>query len=313
MALPPAPQKSTPPPPPPRKAPPKAKAQPAAPTKASRTPKSFKVGSWTGEGEGHKVVLYGASGRGKTTLASLLPNPVFIGADDGGRKIRHAGTGEPLPFIEGVENFDDLRDALASPGLFDNYSDVVIDSITAVEVWAADWTCENIAHEKGHKVARLVDYGYCKGYEHLYDTMRLVQQSLDPLCRSGKNVVLLAQQAAVVIANAGGTNYLEDGPKLYHPGPDSKQTFSCRQSLCEWADHVFRIDFNNRTVDADKKAKGDTTRAVFITPENPSYFVKSRTLGNMKDEAGDPITRVSFADPSDDTLWRFLLPEKYNG
>lgn len=314
MTTPPAPNKKAAPPPPMKRAvAPMKPVNAAAPAAATRQKKSFQVSSWTGEGEGHKTVLYGASGRGKTTLAALAPKAIFIGADDGGRKIRHGSTGEPLPHVEGVESFDDLRDCLASKALFDVYENIVLDTITAVETWAGDWTCRNIKHEKGHLVSRLVDYGYGKGYEHLYDTIRLVLQDLDALVRTGKNVILLAQQAAVIIANAGGTNYLEDGPKLYHPGPDSKQTFSCRQALCEWADHVFRIDFNNRTVGEDRKAKGDTTRAVFITPEDPSYFVKSRTLGNLKDTNDAPVTRVSFADPADDTLWRFLYPEKYDG
>lgn len=314
VEAPPAPKKSAPlpPPPPPKAGKPAQPAQPKTRTKARPT-KSFSVSKWTGEGEGHKIILYGASGRGKTTLASLAPQTVFIGADDGGRKIIHPVTGEPLSFVNGVENFDDLRDALNAKNLFDGFNNVVIDTITMVEQWAGDWTCENIPHEKGHAVRRLVDYGYGKGYEHLFDTMRLALQALDAIVRGGKNVILLAQQCPVTIANASGSNYLEDGPKLYHPGPDSKQTFSVRLYACEWADHVFRIDYNDRTVGEDKKAKGSTTRAVFITPEDPSYYAKSRTLGNLRDEDGNPITRLAFNDPADDSLWRFLLPEQYNG
>jgi len=183
---------------------------------------------------------------------------------------------------------------------------VVVDTGTALESLAGDWTVANIRHEKGHAVTRLVEYGYGKGYEHLFDTMRLAFQSLDSLIRAGKHVVLLCQQCPVVVANASGANYLEDGPKLYHPGPDSKQTFSVRLYALEWADHVFRLDYANRVI-KEGKAQGTTDRAVYIAPEDASYCAKSRTLGNLRDAEGDLITRVAFADPSDDSVWRYLF------
>lgn len=294
------------------KAPPKkppairGKAPPTMPTAPAKT---FTVGSWTGANEGEKVIVYGASGRGKTTLASLAPTPVFIGLDDGGRKIRHPQTGDPINHVEGIETFEDFRSALAQVDLFDPFESIVVDTGTRLESLGADWTVATIPHEKGHAVTRLVDYGYGKGYEHLYDTMRLAFQSLDALVRRGKHVIVLCQQCPVVVANASGNNYLEDGPKLYHPGPDSKQTFSVRLFACEWADHVFRIDYTNRYVGGDRKVMPSSTteRAVFITPEDPSYHAKSRTLGNLRDEDDDPITRLSFDSPSDGTVWEYLF------
>lgn len=291
--------KPPPPPPPARK---KGTSKPAA-----RKARTFSVGAWTGDNEGEKIILYGASGRGKTTLGCLAPDPVFIGLDDGGRKIRHPATGEPIQRIEGVETFDDFRDALVQPGLFDSFRSVVIDTGTRLESLAGDWTVENVPHEKGHQVRRLVDYGYGKGYEHLFDTMRLAWAALDTLARQGKNVIVLCQQCPVVVANAAGSNYMEDGPKLYHPGPDSKQTFSVRLFACEWADHVFRIEYSDRFVSDERKVTGSTERAVFIVPEDPSYCAKSRTLGNLTDADGEPITRISFENPQDDSLWRYLF------
>jgi hypothetical protein len=301
----------TPPPPIRRSAP--LRPQTPAPQGQNRTRKTFTTATWDGEGEGEKVIVYAASGKGKTQLASLAPNPIFIGLDDGGRKIRNAITGEPVRRIPGVETFQDVRDALHQPGLFKDFRSVVIDTGTILELLAIEHVIKTIPHEKRDvKIEHLDDYGYGKGYNHLFDTMRLVFQDLDGLVRQGKHVITLCQQCPVVIANAAGGNYLQDGPKLYSPGPDSKQSFTVRGYACEWADHVIKIDYLNQQVhgawtDKDNKQHagkivGDTRRAIFTMPSDPSYFAKTRTLT-------EPI--IAFDSPADDSFWRMLMPQEY--
>jgi hypothetical protein len=288
-----------------------------SPSQPSRQAKTFAVHSWDGAGEGQKIGLYGGSGKGKTSLAALAPKPVFIGLDDGGRMVRNPITGEPIKRVPGVETFQDVRDVLHQPGLFDDHKTIVIDTGTALELLAIQHVIATIPHETaGRKIAHLDDYGYGKGYNHLFDTMRLIFQDLDGQVRQGRNVVVLCQQCPVVIANAAGANYLQDGPKLYSPGPDSKQSFTVRGYFCEWADHIFKLDYLTQQVFGDRtetdnkgrvkafagKVIGDTTRAIFTMPANPSYFAKTRTLT-------EPL--VSFADQKDDSIWRMLFPNEY--
>jgi len=287
--------------------------KPAATTKPARQAKTFSTAAWDGAGEGEKIIIYGASGRGKTTLATLSPAPIFLGLDDGGRKIRHPETGEPVQHVPGVETFEDVRDALRQPGLFDGAKSIVIDTGTALELLAMDWVVENVAHEKGKPITRIEDYGYGKGYQHMFDTMRLIFQDLDGQVRQGRNAIILCQQCPQVIANTAGSNYLQDGPKLYAPGPDSKQTFTTRGFACEWADHVFKVDYLQQQVvgartDSDGKehagkVKGTTERAIFVMPTDPSYVAKTRTLT-------DPL--ISFESPADDSLWQLMFPQEYS-
>ena len=240
---------------------------------------------------------------------------MFIGLDDGGRMVRNGATDKAINAIPGIETFQDVRDALHQPGLFGSAKSIVIDTGTILELLAMQWVIDTIPHEKGTKVQRIEDYGYGKGYTHMFDAMRLIAQDLDAHIRAGRNVIILCQQCPQVIANAAGSNYLQDGPKLFAPGPDSKQTFTTRGYFCEWADHVFKIDYLQQQVSGGRvvevfgkqkemagKITGDCTRAIFTMPTDPSYFAKTRTLT-------DPV--VSFADQADDSIWRLLFPAEY--
>ncbi len=238
------------PPPPATKGKPKPKAAPA-PVKA------FSVGPWSDEGEGERILLYAESGMGKTTLGALSPRPVFIGIDDGGKKIKDPRTGEDLQKIHGIETYSDVRNALQQPALFKDYDTAVIDTFTLVEGLAEPFMFSTIKHEKGGTVTHLEGYGYGKGFKHLYDVMVPFAADCDRLIRTGKNVILLCQSMNVKRANPGGEDFLESGPKLSHPASEKN---SVRRFFVEWADHVFRIDHHGMQVDKDHKAKGGSRR-----------------------------------------------------
>lgn len=293
------------PPPPKRNVAPKPRVAPP-PAAAQRQAKTFEVVPWTGHGEGQKTVIYGPSGVGKTSLLALLQGHVSgrvitIGLDDGGRLIRNGKTGEPLLYAQGVESYQDVRDFLHT---FDfQPGDVVgIDTITKLEEVSTAYVCETIPTEKGARVDSIEGYGFGKGYRHLLDALRLVLADLDALVRRGVHVVLLAQEASARIANAEGTDYLQDGPKLWH-----SNQYSSRLEVCEWADHVLRIGYHGTTVVPEatignnpaRKGKivGDTVRAVYAKNE-VWFFAKSRTVA-------EPV--ISYENPADDTIWSLIF------
>ncbi len=284
-----------PPPPPPPAMAPKAKAP-------KHTPKTFQMMPWTGQGEGEKIVVYGSSGAGKTTLAAQYPTAKFLGLDDGGRKIRNPLTGKPVLYAKGVQTFADVLDAIHQTGLWEPGDMCVIDTFTILEALAEPYIFETIKHEKGGTVENLEGYGYGKGYTHLCDTMRMVLQELDALIRNGVHVCLICQNASVKRANPAGLDFLEDGPKLSHPSTEKN---SVRLLTVEWADHVARVDLQGSTTvtgAADAKlgkAVGTITRRVVVEPA--AYFIaKSRTIT-------EPI--ISFEDPKDDSFWQFVFPD----
>lgn len=301
---------------PPRLAPPPPKTKmqmPPPPMTQVHPTKTFGIKVWDGAGEGQKTGIYAASGKGKTTLAAMAPSPTFLGLDDGGRMVRDPRTGKPIRHVPDLVTFQDVRDALHQQGLFADTKTIVIDTGTALELLAMQYVIDTVPHEKGQKVTSIEGFGYGKGYQHIFDAMRLIFQDLDGQVRQGKNVIVLCQQCPQVIANAAGANYLQDGPKLYAPGPDSKQSFTTRGYFCEWADHIFKIDYLQQSVYGARtdektgkqfagKITGPTTRAIFTMPSDPSYFAKTRSLT-------DPV--ISFSEPADDSLWQIMFPEEY--
>lgn len=292
---------------PPRKPPTKLPLPPTTKGKSvQRQKRTFRIGPWNGDAQGEKIVLYGPSGVGKTTLASMLPNPVFIGLDDGGRKLTNPQTGAPLTYINGVETFQDVLDVLDQPDLFGkNCGTLVIDTFTMLEVLAEPYMFQTVKHEKGQIVTNIEGYGYGKGYTHLYDTVKQVLPRLDGLVRSGMNVCLICQSMAIKQANPAGLDYLYNGPKLSHP---SSTKHSIRLYVCEWADHVLCVDYEAVQIVPDgpaasanvgKALGGGTQRFVFVQPR-PHFFAKSRTLH---------IEAATFEDAADDSIWQYLFGE----
>ena len=269
--------------------------------------KTFQVATWGDDNGGKKIIKYADSGMGKTTLASMLPTPVFAGLDDGGREIRHPVTGEKLKYIPGIETFDDFRMAVQQPDLLDDYETLVVDTGNILEDWALNWMLENVlgGKENNIKVKNIEQYGWGKGYRHLYDTMRLPLADFDTLIRRGKNVCILCQMNQISIANAGGEDYLCDVPKLQ---PKHGATPAIWGLWCEWADHVLKI--SNEGVIAAKddekskvaKATSTGNRIIHVHAPEVHYKAKSRTIPYRF-----PV--VSFSDPADDSIWKFLFEE----
>ena len=138
--------------------------------------------------------------------------------------------------------------------------------------------------------------------------MRNLLTDLDPLVRQGKNIILLAQLAQISVANAGGDDYIEDGPKLQH-----RKDCSVRTEVCEWADHVFRIGLLNFEVEKDDaKAKAgkvtsdDGTRAIY-TGGAAHFFAKSRPVIEGREAPYRIPNVISFALPEDSSLWSYVF------
>lgn len=272
---------------------------PIRPT-VSKPKKNFTIESWDGDKSGEKILLYAETGMGKTTLSATSQNPVFIGLDEGGRKIKNPITGKELNRIPNRDaagndipfTFGDVRSALNAALTLDCQT-VVIDTGTILEYLAERWVLTNVKGPKNSIAVNIESYGYNKGYKHLYDAMRKPLFDCDKLIAVGKNVIIVCQSTNNRIANPGGEDYLCNGPRLYNGKPSILSLYS------EWADHILRIDYEKFKVD-EKKAVGETTRIISTKPE--IYFMaKSRTIV-------EPL--ITFSEPADDSIWKFMFGGK---
>jgi hypothetical protein len=256
--------------------------------------KNFQVGAKGGIQRGKKILIYGESGIGKSTLASMLPNPLIMDLDNGCSELMHPKTGESLigRCIQDVETYADVRGVLQSD-VYSGYKSLVIDNATVLETLATQHVIATVPCGKDCKARNIESFGYGKGYRHLYDDMNLILQDIDVVLRKGINVCMLAQASAKTVANPDGEDYLREGPRLY-----SGKNNSMEDLYCEWADHLLRIGYQMIMVE-DRKASSTGARAVFCKGQ-PHFRAKSRTLPI-------DVEVVSFAEPSDDSIWQFIF------
>jgi hypothetical protein len=229
----------------------------------------------------HKIVIYGPGGVGKSKLASLLPlvgiEPLFLDLE-AGTKFLDVARIEP-------QTFDETRAVLHDSATLEDFGAVVIDSGTKAEELALAWTIENVKHEKKDvPIHSIEDYGFGKGFTHLYETFMLLLGDLDAITRSGKHAIIVCHDCTANVPNPAGEDFIRYEPRLQSPASGK---YSIRHRVREWSDHMLFIGYDV-AIGNDGKAKGVGTRAIY-TAERPTHIAKSRTLNETvvyKD--GDP-------------------------
>ena len=264
-----------------RRAPILSKRSPPAASNRSHTPakrlKTVKFGEIS-TNVGHRVVLYGPGGIGKTTMASQAPGAVaFIDLDDSLPRLRSvlADSASNIRPVAGIETWQDLRDVLQADG-WDDISTIAIDSLTKAEELAVAHTLKNVPHDKGHRIQRIEDYGFGKGYQHVFDIFLPLLADLDRHCRAGRHVVLICHDCTSTVPNPAGEDWLRYEPRLQSPNSGKA---SIRLRAREWADHVLFMGYDV-DVSENGKGRGAGTRTLYPS-ELPHCMAKSRTCAEV--------------------------------
>lgn len=260
----------------------------AKPPAQTPAPKTFAVRRGL-IAEAHKIVIYGPGGVGKSELCSLLANvsidPLFIDLE-GSSAFLDVARLDPAP-----QTFEDVRDALHNDRI--EFGAVVIDSFTKLEELARDFVIRTVPHEKGAsvRISSIEDYGWGKGYMHIYEAMLLVLQDLDAIARKGVHVLCVCHDLTEKVPNPSGEDFLQWQPRLQSPPKQGK----LRERVKEWCDHLLYVGFDRFVKDG--KAEGSGSRTIYPT-EAATYWAKSRMLS-------EPIEYVR----GDAELWRQLFGE----
>lgn len=268
------------------------------------TPKKvgkFTVGTFDTHTFGERIIIYGDGGIGKSTLASLAPDPIFVPLSNGAKEIR-TPNGKKVPCIFGIESFGDLREALTDSTLWSEYKTVIVDDLTELSAFAERRVIENYPPPKNRsKITSLQQFGF-DGAAYLVETMRLFLNDIDFLVQQDKHFVGLAHGKLAKIASAEGADYVEAGPQLQH-----NNQYSVRNTFFNWSDHLVRIDFADKFIIKDKdetrgKIEAGDDRIIY-TQKKAQYLAKSRQLRS----SGKALpSEIAFTSPADDSFWKFV-------
>ncbi len=205
-----------------------------------------------------KAVIYGPEGVGKTTLASQLPDPVFLDIESGTHHLE-------VTRFEGIDSWESVPFAVDQLARTDHgFRTLVIDTVD----WAEKRLSEHLCR-KANKDS-IEDFGYGKGYVVLAEEFAKFLASLDTLLARGMHVVFLAHATVRKFESpdqAGGYDRYE-----------LKLTKQVAPLLKEWADAILFANFITRLTEKDNgrmRGVGGKERGLFTT-HAAAYDAKNR-------------------------------------
>lgn len=204
-----------------------------------------------------KIVIYGAEGIGKSSLAAGFPYPLFIDTEGGtsNLNIRRIKCNKSWSELLGI-----VKEVQEQPSICRT---LVVDT--------ADWAeilCERYICEKYRKDS-LESFGFGKGYTYLQETFSQLLIQLDNLIELGVNVV--------VTAHAKPRKYELPEEAGAFDKWEMKLTRQVAPLLKEWCDALFFCNYKVFVVSTEsgsKKAQGG--KRVMYTSHTPTYDAKNR-------------------------------------
>lgn len=226
-----------------------------------------------------KTLIYGPEGIGKSTLAAMWPNPIFIDLEGGTNQL-------PVVRLETPSSWSMLRAELtAIKNREVPCSTVVIDTMDAAERMCAEY----IMARDGKK--SIEEWGYGKGYTILQEEFGRLLDYLTDTAASGINVVVLGHSTMRKFERPD-----ESGA---YDRFELKLTKQVLPMVKEWADMVLFCDYKTY-VETNKagKAKATGGARVIRTTHAPTWDAKNRfglpdelplKLGEMPAQLGEVI------------------------
>lgn len=228
-----------------------------------------------------KFCIYGAEGVGKTSLASKMPDPLFLDIEGGTsrldvRRIKIASWEELLSTVNEVVNNPDVCKTL------------VVDTADWAEGLCVDFICNK------YRKANIEDFGFGKGYTYLAEEFSNLLQLLSKLIDVGIN--------PVIIAHGKPRKYELPEEQGQFDRWEMKLTKQCAPLVKEWCDVLLFCNYKTFVITTEnntKKASGG--KRVMYTTHNPCWDAKNRfSLADELDLAFSSISHL-FADVSHKT------------
>ena len=237
-----------------------------------------------------RVVIYGPEGIGKSTLAASFPSPLFIDTEGSTDHMDVARTPKPTDWNNLCEFVDWLRTNQH------DYKTLIIDTIDWAEKLCARHLCES------HGKKGLEDFGFGKGYVHLYDEFYRFIERLDVIRNMGVNIVLTAHSHIKRFDLPEETGSFD----RYELKLEKKTT----PLIKEWADIILFCNYKTHVVDVDGKKKAQGGRRVMYTVHTPNWDAKNRH--DLPEELDMDFKHISHCIPNYSTNTTAFNTELYD-
>jgi hypothetical protein len=207
-----------------------------------------------------KCCLYGPEGIGKSSLAAMFPNSVFIDTEGSTKYMDVARTPAPSSWTMLLEQVKYFKQ---NPSMCDS---LVIDT--------ADWTEQLcISHIcSTYNKTGIEDFGYGKGYVYLEEEFGRLLNALSDLIGAGINVVMTAHA------------YMRKFEQPDEMGAYDRWEFKLEKKTAplvkEWADMVLFVNYKTWAVSTGDNGKGPKKaqggKRVIYTQHHPCWDAKNR-------------------------------------
>jgi hypothetical protein len=204
------------------------------------------------------ILLYGAEGRGKSTLASKAPKPLALLLERGLPK------GITIDAVEDINSFDGvmavLRELYADPH---GYQSLIIDTVDALEVLLLDHVCkahgwksiEAPAYGKGFVIADAEWQRFIRGITAIRD-------------KHGMTIVMTCHAEIVTINDPRAPSYSSYQPKLHRRG---------RGLVMDACDAVLFLSEDLRVIAEDNRVRASAGPQRYLFCEGtPAFAAKNR-------------------------------------
>lgn len=209
-----------------------------------------------------KVVVYGPEGIGKSTFASMFPDPLFVDTEGSTKDMDVARTPTPSSWMMLMEQVMEVR---RTPGLCRT---LVIDTADWAEMLCITQICD-----KNHK-GSIEDFGYGKGYTFVQEEFGRLLNLLEEVVRTGVNVVLTA--------HAKMRKFEQPDELGAYDRWEMKLTKQTSPMVKEWADMVLFCNYKTFVVNVDGqgaqkgKNKAQGGKRVMYTTHHSCWDAKNR-------------------------------------
>lgn len=204
-----------------------------------------------------KVVIDGPEGIGKSTLASMFPDPVFIDTEGSTKELDVARYPTPSSWNDIITDVEDC--AAEAP-----CKTLVIDTAD----WAEQLCIKAVCQKNG--VGGVEDFGYGKGYVYVSEEFSKLLRACDKCIEAGINVVFTA--------HAQMRKFEQPDEMGAYDRWELKLSKKCAPLLKEWADMVLFCNYKTTVITDSKTQSKKATggQRVMYTSHHPCWDAKNR-------------------------------------